>query len=1100
MNNFKDDPTQTPSARRAVRAVTSPTPGSRRRSLSVGAETRQTPSRALYEDLPTAYSSITSRVANHHKGRFLTSSPDLTPNKLWTQPSPLTDASQIQRESFNTGTLHRKRQLGTIDPFTPPIVLPNPSNEFSKNDAITTPPNVQSNLHTARGRIGKSRTPKKWARDKFQGPAVNRMVMRNQKPFFIEDGCLASSRALTHLKFRSLTEERRMFWELCVQNNFMMMGEARFPAATKTRAKGIPLFKRRGLEALKPLIVPQLDDRVDTLHGTVVSQPHFSRPIVSNRHPNEYGGSQDAILKQQSAPHMLLDAGSGSDHLPSYLQNNATKVSRSQTEDAVPLGLPIHPTSFATINMVPSRKDSVPSDGIGADDFGPGSSQASSSVHLSQYAGSSLALRSHRQRPSIVSLSSGGNTGANAFFQAKLRTNQSIDQMKPASIGNYTTHINRPSLYISNTEEHDCDDWETVAGSQQFTGASGNRLAHMESGSSLADYSSFGSLATRTLGSRSSLYHSRKRFSMGCSHSVRNNRLSQGRRAYAHSPSRIPARNSSVQHPAGGSSMKRASRYGSLGDVVPALKASTSKHPAPRLGSSPPYHHPTPLDNSHPNPFQSTPPAISEKKRRVLQKSDKSGGSDTGLISSIRNSKLQFSNNNHNTSTLHSEDGGSKQQRMANSLKAREESSAWGTISSLNTSRPHSPSYPIVIPAHHIEDKSSRFSNSQPQYNNNKTLNTPTIAPGTDPGNSNDSLHLTTSHVHTRPHSRFSINESLKAYHRRDNSSILAPSCANSSENLIPRTSSVKYPPGSLYLSIRSARDRVLKPRTRQTSVDNSVSSKRETLLSPHDSIRPTSKISRQEGKNGRESRISRSLLATPSALNTPMRTYSSRSTFRNDRDRPKKPDEILRERLSRIETTPISGHYCQPSLSEIGYTSRSCTSPLPERPSSTWNPNSTLSRQYTVRRGTASPFASIDEESAPAAIPAPTPTPMPTWYESTNSRHAFSEPPRLVSNSNLRHPHLSTPREMGNLITQRRLGQQLILIFSLAAPLGWFLVFFIGFGGDFANFLMRWRSWGYVAEFHEKERAVARRMGVVYAVFTFVFALVLLVVLLLVR
>jgi hypothetical protein len=68
-------------------------------------------------------------------------------------------------------------------------------------------------------------------------------------------------------------------------------------------------------------------------------------------------------------------------------------------------------------------------------------------------------------------------------------------------------------------------------------------------------------------------------------------------------------------------------------------------------------------------------------------------------------------------------------------------------------------------------------------------------------------------------------------------------------------------------------------------------------------------------------------------------------------------------------------------------------------------------------------------------------------------------------------------------MVTQRRLGREIILGTSLAVPLGCVVLLLIGLGARGPDRLMKWWSGGIVDEFHEKERGFARKICVAYAV-----------------
>jgi hypothetical protein len=68
-------------------------------------------------------------------------------------------------------------------------------------------------------------------------------------------------------------------------------------------------------------------------------------------------------------------------------------------------------------------------------------------------------------------------------------------------------------------------------------------------------------------------------------------------------------------------------------------------------------------------------------------------------------------------------------------------------------------------------------------------------------------------------------------------------------------------------------------------------------------------------------------------------------------------------------------------------------------------------------------------------------------------------------------------------MVTQRRLGREIILGASLAVPLGCVVLLLIGLGARGTDRLIKWRSGGILDEFHEKERGLARKICAAYAV-----------------
>ncbi|OAT07588.1 hypothetical protein, variant 1 [Blastomyces gilchristii SLH14081] len=107
-------------------------------------------------------------------------------------------------------------------------------------------------------------------------------------------------------------------------------------------------------------------------------------------------------------------------------------------------------------------------------------------------------------------------------------------------------------------------------------------------------------------------------------------------------------------------------------------------------------------------------------------------------------------------------------------------------------------------------------------------------------------------------------------------------------------------------------------------------------------------------------------------------------------------------------------------------------------------------------------------------------------WYCSENGRYAFSTPPRLFKTSAKFRQRAATTTVASetNFALQRRVGRELIIASSIMLPPGWLLLGYIALVGQGANWLIKWRSGGEVEQFHEKEIRFARQVfGAVFLV-----------------
>lgn len=132
-------------------------------------------------------------------------------------------------------------------------------------------------------------------------------------------------------------------------------------------------------------------------------------------------------------------------------------------------------------------------------------------------------------------------------------------------------------------------------------------------------------------------------------------------------------------------------------------------------------------------------------------------------------------------------------------------------------------------------------------------------------------------------------------------------------------------------------------------------------------------------------------------------------------------------------------------------------------------------------------------------------------WYSSVNGRYAFPQPPRLVHNDsisrsrrsnyvtelplwqssnatakNSQHHQRETSYEQVGLShyyhMQKRCGKNILFVATLVPILGWLVVGRIGFGGiNAAGCLMRWCSNNEVLWFRREEKALARRLTMLY-------------------
>ncbi|KAI1996618.1 hypothetical protein LOZ53_000978 [Ophidiomyces ophidiicola] len=667
-------------------------------------------------------------------------------------------------------------------------------------------------------------------------------------------------------------------------------------------------------------------------------------------------------------------------------------------------------------------------------DLGPGSSQSSSTQHFSQHTSSSINFPSPLRISSAPTYHLAEQRSGNPFFHGSLGTH-SLNRRSENLFGrkrNARVGINKhaePFEGDNILEEDGIDhDWETVAGSQQFTSGIATDLGHADTEGSLADYSSCGSLVSAP--ARPPL-RSPRVFLPSSSHKSDTVVTPNHAGRYSHYFHKDPATGQYVLLPNTNYRHSDGSRVNAFSKPVPALIASTSRCPTPLPNQ---YKHPTPLNDLHTNPFVSTPPPLQDQ----LGEGDGRGtnGSQPGPDDRKSSSHASIENK-------HGSHRGHKhvQRDLTTPVDTRTSFQHWFS----------------EIVARDPALRSSQASTA-PHAFGHKPGNIGLHSP-VDDANSNDIAGVSTTATDNNP----SANPYSLEYHPcfrpcpptnlprvgdlpRENSN--APSRSLSTDHLLPPPPAAKSP-SSLYNTIRYARDRVLGNGPKQRPLDISISQTESQEPPP----RPASTgiLERHLQRHGTSRSSTFTLRSTN--LRTPM--PARHSSTRQSHKRPK-PDDLLRERLEQMDPALLAD-FCLPS-------------PNSRIPRSTWEPrlsptgsniDATLTRPATVVTAPPPSCYAIDEESG-----------LPTGVQFDHA--AFPDTPRLNPTRKRAVPT--------NLVEQRRLGRRVILFSSLLAPIGWILLAVIGFGGGVANILMRWISGGAVDEFHAMELRLARRLSVAYA------------------
>ncbi|KAF3490590.1 uncharacterized protein GIQ15_00107 [Arthroderma uncinatum] len=1119
-----------------------PPPKIHRRSASLGIERRCTPSRALFEDLPTAHSSITSGVTSKHKfahpsGDTAYSDEHILPFPATAtathpvavpcddQPSSLPENKTGHvEESIPSHTTNREALEGVstvqegTDKDSQPCHSERKPNKLVKRRLHATSdrspgcPRIhpimstflnrrQPNLHGARGRIEKPKT----IRDIINGTGNTRSVSSLDE---IEQQ-IQMTPATQYPQLDSAQDESDNFVNhfhgapATHPDNTSVRDEIKTPEDNYSESpsflsSGLSPEDSKRLAEWKSFILTGSTDHVSSeelprdLQRTSIFGPNFSRPMSTPRFRRRISNRRaDRRLRVScTAP--------------------PTNVPHSGLSEQ-----PVSPLRYSGYNQWPQKEmynfslspsqpvspiDNGAFIGTGAssvDYMGPESSQGSPSNRFSQHTVSSMALRSPQRPKSMLPFEPIESKDYHPFFHAHLGSQRSKMKQKEISTRTAGHNRNRSNNTVldvdSDIEEEGSSekDWETVTESQLFNTRSRNPISHLESGSSLANYSSAGNIASGGLidiPSQSSLQGRNMRSTMNS----RSHRFRRPSWMQTSSQRRMPEI-SAPSFPRHLYSMSELpTDPEALYSSAPPLMASTTQHPAPRAASYSHYQHPTPLREPHANPFRSTPPSLVEQTSGNY---GKAGREKSGFVSAIRSSKLNFQDNNNNPFNSGLRAGPIRSLHPLPS-RASMETSAWWTEESMNTmnSRRSFHNAPFSSTTRGVGHKPPLHAHNL--SNHHQTSITQDI-PATDIINSKNPLPVTS---HTArpsslaPRTPHAVDQDIELDNltrTRDRSKIIQ-SRYSSLSSLVTAASAPIRAPGSLYLSIRSARDRAGHHRHNRTLTNNSTSTTNEQLLPARPDTRASSRAESQRDfnmdYNPRSARVSSpmSLFAmSPSLSSRPPTRSQSASTSRKIRN--PKPDDLLRERLDRIETASIVLSNHSPSLHE------SCV----RSPWTTCQP----AKQFTVSRGASSFFATIDEETAIAPADA---------YCSTYGRHTFPEPPRLSPQPYRGPRHQLHHQEQeggysgstggtatggGNLSAQRRVGRQLIILLSLFVPFGWFVVAYIGFDGDLADSLIRWRSNGAIREFHVKEKYWASQLAVSYAVFTLIVLLVVLTV-----
>ncbi|EEP80541.1 predicted protein [Uncinocarpus reesii 1704] len=1062
---------------------------SRARSRSVDTERQRTPSRALFDDLETAHSSITSRFPRFNGGA--------NPPQL--QPSPAIDLPPDERQdkandiqqSRPLASFHRRRHSDTA-------ALANMTNSKSHQCTLARHVSTGWSLRAKKGREF-PRKPAKLVKRRpgsFAGrnlkhnllslstrnssspvlgsylnrhqPNLNGIRNRIDKPKTI-DNIIKNRLNMFDVRLRNARISDLESTESCADIEKHSVEDEEPPTNATQGEHDTETQMHEGssrceetanslqVEASTPLNNPQHVPQELAPPGLYcerngASSPNFSRPIP----PGKWLSSRRfSPFKPLSRSNRIAIDRDGTPCRPCSTVHVQSNQEEEPKNEQTTMKLLSHQSAAVSREieqgLFQDRSDSQ-FDGDEPIDLGPGSSQGSSTQHLSQYMGSS-AIFPPPLRVSSASSRLSEQGPRNPCLYGGLGTRSSIKRYESSFGGNRTNMragLDQRAEQLGSERIHEADDdadrdWETVAGSQQFTRATVNNLAQGDTECSLADCSSFGSLANADEHTGPPLRSSRIGLA-NSSYNANTVRTPAYAGRYSHYWHQDPSTGQYVLLPNTSYRNSEGARLNAFSKPVPALIASTSRCPTPLPNR---YQHPAPLRDAHTNPFCSTPPSL----HGPSSQGDEPGNS-AGYFPSVGNSKLTSSSNKEDKHTSHRGFGNSQRD---SSIRESARASFQHWFSEFVAKDPAQRAVEAASPLHHFNAWNSQNGGL---YNSldASSLNVSKISTiSTDDDISTHPLSINLNyHPCFRPFEQ-PIQPPSHGQLTRENSAV--PSRSLSTDRLLPPVPAIsKHSPGSLYHSIRSARDRVLGNTHKRKSLNNVLPTTiQESNAHDEPAARPAS-TGLLERHIQRQGTIKSIFTSRSIHLRTP--TIGRRSSTRQGIKQPT-ADELLRERLEQMDPALLAD-FCQPS-------------PASRATRATWVPqlppidNSLTSappRAATIR----SPNAVVDE---PWTLPA-----------NAHFDHlAFPEAPRLE-------PARRRPAA-GNLVEQRRLGRQIIGWCLLAVPLGWIVIAMIGFGAGPTDILIQRRSEGDIDGFHEKEELLARRLSIAIATSMFLAAMI---------
>lgn len=570
------------------------------------------------------------------------------------------------------------------------------------------------------------------------------------------------------------------------------------------------------------------------------------------------------------------------------------------------------------------------------DDLGPGGYQSSSSQNLSQQETSFWNLKPR--------LGLKGLKANNPFLKHRNSNTSTVDpNTQRVSIsesvdrdgGQMKTSGGR--VEVENDEEDDdAADWETVgAESQIFPGEPEYVFGQTDTGSSLANYSSYGSFMpenrfnplnsqTDQFSRDSTPFNPARR---GLAHSHRVHQESRNSRSGLPTDCRFPTIEEDVS----------VSNHNVLAPPAPTLSATTRNGPDPLLRGSL-YKHPNPLDDPHRNPFQSTPPEIPQGYKAAKMKTQ--GYPETGIVNN--NSELsEYQNPKDYEGSQNRDQVLRENDELVSSATAPRDitsfsSSAWITEFT-------SPTGPALSP--------STFPHTS-QFQNKTYLNTPHVVTGRSQADDNNSENFSLrSYIKTpgQPCPARASDSSPtpmppnQPMVREVSNLASAAMSTSSTDRLLPATSVAEPSPGSLSKTFRTARERFRASRSKGNRLEEVV-----------------------DEEEGRASRSCAGSARVPTAF--PQPPPPTAKTSRLVRHKTPHRDDLVRERLRRMESTVLADY-------------------LPSASSRTGSRLAFPTSARTVGGGfptQGSALSTVGDVEDP-------------WFSVEEGHYVFSDPPRLL-------------------------------------------------------------------------------------------------------